>query len=182
MISWHTDLNNPPLDCTQLEWEWLTYQASLTEKLQQMSGHTTHLHLLKAEWGQVNSEESRLLLPENKSTSPIWIREIIHLHQQQVWIWGRTLIPAETLQKTGLDAQTTQPIGHILFQDPNLKRNHFAFSRISEGHPYFPSIHPYLQQTQSLPWGRRSVITYHQYPVLIIEVFLPNFFDYLLPN
>lgn len=181
MISWHTDLSKPPPDCSKLEWEWLSYMGSLSERLHQVSGHTTVLKLLKAEWEPPYSDEVRVFSASNLSIPPDnwWTREIVHTYQQQTWVWGRTLIPAQTLEKTDLDVQTQQPIGHILFQDPSLTRSYIEFNLLSPHSVYYPKVQPFLGNSTELAWTRRSVFLYKSYPLLVVEIFLPVFFSYL---
>jgi chorismate lyase len=164
----------PPPGCTNLQWEWLNSEDSLTARLRQLSNNRTHIRLLSAGWGEIYPEEQTLLGRDGK----YWVREILHLHLQHIWIWARTIIPAQTLSITQLDGASPQPLGDILFQDPHLTRSPKALALLPEQHPYQRTAALHNNTSKRSCWARRSIFWYHQQPLLIAEVFLPAFFDY----
>jgi chorismate lyase len=169
--------SQPPADCPPQQWNWLTFPGSLTARLREISGQTTRIELLQADWGEALPEEITLFttLTEKK----FWVREILHLHHQEPWVWARALIPNDTLQKTHLDGHTAQPIGDILFHDPHLTRTEFTWARLSGDHPYYHRAIGYAcRDAPTLLWARRSLLWYQQQPLFIAEVFLPKFLMY----
>ena len=180
---WHSG-EELALDYTKRQTEWLLSTDSMTNRLRQLSNHTTHLELQTAGWHPIYAEERELLtetgvkhlLPE-----PLWVREVVHRHQSTPWIWARTVIPAETLHKTGLAGESTEPIGDILFRDPHLQRSKLEFTQVPKFHPYFRSIAQYLEKEgNSETVARRSILWFQQHPLLITEVFLPAFLREIL--
>lgn len=174
MTIWHHPFDSPPAECSLPQWECLRAADSITERLHQISGGTTHLKLLSAAWGALYPEEATLL---GNPAGKTWIREIFHMHQEEPWVWGRTATPEKTLQNTGLDGQTTQSIGNILFKDPHLKRTELALAQLPSDHPYCCAVPPPRNFDQPL-WARRSVLWFHGHPLFVAEVFLPAFFMY----
>jgi len=162
------------LDCTPEQWEWLNSADSLTARLRHFTDHQTSMELLYAGWGEALPEEKAAF---SETLSAVWIRQIIHQYRQIPWIWARVIIPEHTLQTTGLDGGTPHPIGDILFQDPNLTRTDLMFARLTIRHPYYQQIRQYLSPKTTQVCARRSMLWFHQQPLLINEVFLPAFFD-----
>ena len=173
---WLTYLQIPP-SCTAKEWQWLNYTDSLTAQLRLLTQDQISLDLIKSSWEQAYAEESALL-SKHIELKRTWIREIFHVYQSQPWIWGRVIIPEQTIQLTGLKADGHQPIGDILFQDPSLKRTKLSFALLNSDHPYHQSA-ANKHSSESNFWGRRSIFWFHHQPLLIVEVFLPAFFNYV---
>lgn len=163
-----------------MQWQWLTSTDSLTERLRQSSNRTASMQLLRAEWSNALDEEKELFAPfPAENAGRFWLREIIHVYQQQPWIWGRVIIPEKTLQITKLDGQSPQPIGDVLFNDPHTTRDQLSLARLSPQHLYYQKVQSnFLAQAELPLWSRRSIIWFKQQPLLIAEVFLPEFFNY----
>lgn len=90
-----------------------------------------------------------------------WVRRMEWRHENSVWVACVVTIP-----KTSLNAETdallhigTRSIGEVLFQDSTLTRSDFIFSKIHDG------------------WKRDSIFYYKNQPILLVENFLPEFFD-----
>lgn len=174
--TWQTCLDQPFFGYTPEQWAWLISIDSLTQRLSQLSGNNNRIQLLNTTWGTACAEEGELLA----LTQPVvWIREIIHLHQHDPWIWARVVIPEDTLQKTGLDVHTSESIGHILFQDRDLKRTQLAFTLLPEHHFYCHRAAAYILNPEERLLARRSIFWFQQQPLLVVEVFLPAFNDIL---
>lgn len=177
-LIWHYPPDQPLPGCTSLEWEWLNSVDSLTARLRRISDNSTRMELLSATWQKPYVEEQKLL--ENAdSHGETWVREIIHWHRQQAWVWARVIIPAQTLHITQLDGNMAQPIGDILFQDPHLKRTELTLASLPGDHPYQRRAAPYSAEPEQSFWARRSFLWFHHQPLLAIEVFLPAFFIYV---
>lgn len=165
-MTWLTSPHTRPVHCTLQQWEWLTSTDSLTGRLRKISNGNTGIKILHADWTDADADEKKLLRLDNQRA---WIREITHCYQQEPWVWARVVIPETTLQKTELNAHTPQALGDILFQDPHLKRTDLAVTRLTQHLPY----------TDQAVWARRSVLWFQQQPLLVKEIFLPDFFHYV---
>lgn len=178
---WQIPLDQPPAGCDASQWPWLISPDSLTARLRQITDHKAKTTLLRAGWGEITAEEATWLetIGGGQTPSNVWAREIIHTHQQQPWIWGRTLIPAATIEKTGLDPSVDQSIGNILFHDPHLTRTALQLAQLPKNHSYFRHVDPYLSSPQHWLWARRSILWFKQQPLFIIELYLPDFFKFI---
>lgn len=105
------------------------------------------------------------------------IREVILCGQGKPWVFARSILPLTSL--TGslrhLRQQDTRPLGAFLFSQPQLVRSTIEVAQISPDHAYAPAR---LCGEQSL-WGRRSLFYLKAKPLLVSEVFLPDFVPYL---
>jgi chorismate--pyruvate lyase len=101
------------------------------------------------------------------------VREVILRGHDQSWVFARSVLPLSSL--TGslrhLRKQGTRPLGAFLFRQPHLKRSPIALSLISRHHAYLPEA--LMGNTPA--WGRRSIFSIADKPLLVSEVFLPDF-------
>lgn len=103
------------------------------------------------------------------------VREVILRGHDQPWVFARSVLPLSSL--TGslrrLRKQGTRPLGAFLFTQPQLQRSPIALSLISRHHAYVPE---YLLGDAQV-WGRRSIFSIDNKPLLVSEIFLPGFLD-----
>ena len=103
------------------------------------------------------------------------VREVILRGHNQPWVFARSVLPLRSL--TGslrhLRKQGARPLGAFLFSQPHLKRSPIALALISGHHGYLPAA---LLGAKPV-WGRRSVFSLNDKPLLVSEVFLPDFSD-----
>jgi chorismate lyase len=178
-LTWHTSLDQPFADCSPQQWQWLTCTDSLTARLRQISGNTTRIELLSASWSDAYPEEITWLQAAAPTDSRhTWIREIMHFYGQQPLIWARVVIPAQTLRLTQLDGSTTQPLGDILSLDSPLTRTALALAQLPGDHPYCHQATLLLSRDAIPLWARRSILWFKRQPLLVIEVFLSEFFTW----
>lgn len=130
--------------------DWLTSKESLTRRLRDFTQHKITLALLYNDWGMIDHNTNA------------WIRRMEWRYFDVVWITATVVIPETSINEEThlLLSIGKQSIGDILFQDPTLTRSEFSFSQITEN-----------------GISRSSTFYYRQQPVLVVENFLPNFFD-----
>lgn len=101
------------------------------------------------------------------------VREVILRGDEKPWVFARSVLPLTSL--TGplkhLRKQGARPLGAFLFSQPHLKRSPIALSLISRHHGYVPT--DLIADTPV--WGRRSIFSLCEKPLLVSEVFLPGF-------
>lgn len=150
---------------------WLTDPGSLTARLIAKSGGEFRVEVVRQVIGRPTLDECRALGVHRSSLA--LIREVILNGNNQPWVFARSLLPLASL--TGalrhLRKQTNRPLGAFLFSQPHLVRSPIAVAAISRDHAYVPA---HLAGTEVL-WGRRSVFSLHAKPLLVSEVFLPDF-------
>lgn len=135
---------------------WLTDAGSLTEKLVAHSqGHfAVELLAQQRRWthpGQPN--------PTHHAQGLYWCRDVVLHGRGKPWVQATTLVPVHQralirrLQRLG-----RRPLGAFLFQQPNLRRLRMDYARLTHG------------------LARRSWFTMGPHEIILIEVFLPDFF------
>jgi chorismate--pyruvate lyase len=152
---------------------WLLDTSSLTAKLQKLSGGKLRVQLLRQVQGRASRTEAQALGIALQQRC--LVREVILQGGDQAWVFARSVLPLCSL--TGslrrLRKQGTKPLGAFLFSQPHLMRGPIALSFISRHHGYLPES---LIGQKSL-WGRRSIFSLEAKPLVVSEVFLPNFVD-----
>ncbi len=108
-----------------------------------------------------NKAKHCLLFNDWDETHENWIRRMEWRHQDQVWMYCVVTIPRDSLVDE-LKHIGTRSIGDILFQDANLTRTPFAFTKDSDG-----------------SYTRTSAFYFKQKPIYITETFMPAFFQWL---
>ena len=150
---------------------WLLDGGSLTAKLTKLSRGEFRVQVLQ----QIRARASRseALALGIGFHELCLIREVILRGHNQPWVFARSVLPLSSL--TGslyhLRKQGTRPLGAFLFSQPHLKRSPIALGLISRHHAYVPES---LVGDAQI-WGRRSIFSIDDKPILVSEVFLPGF-------
>ncbi|WP_229838154.1 chorismate--pyruvate lyase family protein [Cellvibrio zantedeschiae] len=150
---------------------WLLDNGSLTAKLLKLSQGDFRVEVLRQLNARASLSEAQAL-----GINPhqiCLIREVILRGHNQPWVFARSVLPLSSL--TGnlrhLRKQGNRPLGAFLFSQPHLKRSPIALSLISRHHAYVPE--KLVGDAQI--WGRRSIFSLSDKPLLVSEVFLPGF-------
>ncbi len=172
LLQWHQKGGlNMRLHCSRILHDWLQDAGSLTARLITQSHGEFKVEVLFQGFGQIRLDERRAL-GLNKHHATL-VREVILYGNNQPWVFARSLLPLSSL--TGrlrhLRKASRKPLGAFLFKQTHLQRSPIEITRIHQKHHYLPE---YLLQKQSV-WGRRSVFFVDQKPLLVSEVFLPDF-------
>lgn len=156
---------------------WLLDEGSLTARLIEHSERAFDVELLQQGWGEGFVGEYRLL--NSPLRQKMLVREVILRGAGRPWVFARSLVPVTSLQGRlkALKQLDNRPLGALLFQDPHMARGPIQVAEILPEHGY---LHPQAQSVQPTPlWGRRSVFYLDQQPLLVSEVFLPEFLSTL---
>lgn len=162
--SWHSMLSKADARVPTIWRDWLFDSGSLTARLLEASDGDLRVSVLQQKHEVPKfSERQRLGLGDRRRAL---VREVVLYGRGQPWIYARSILPLTTL--TGrlrkLKQLSNQPLGELLFKDPSMRREpvQFAcFGSISDG--------------DIAIWGRRSIFTLDNKPLLVAEVFLPDF-------
>jgi len=154
---------------------WLSDTGSLTQRLIDASEGEFSVQVLKQSMQLPRLSEMRALsLPPRRLAL---IREVILYGRGQPWVYARSIIPLATL--TGrlrkLRHLDSRPLGALLFNDASMNRAPVEVACISSNNAQLP---PALGDIRSPLWGRRSVFRLDQKPLLVSEIFLPEFKPY----
>lgn len=150
---------------------WLQHPDSLTARLRAHCHGQFSVEVLDQYWGMARLDETQALnIPQR---SRVLVREVLLKGYGQPWVWARSILPERSLTGTlrHLRKLSEQPLGGWLFRQQTLERGPVKIRAFLPGDPVLPSqlgIHQPL-------WGRRSVFRVHHKPLLVAEVFLPDF-------
>ena len=90
------------------------------------------------------------------------IREVILLSNEEPLIYAKSIIPLETI-KLGLNILGNlkeNPLGDILFSNPEIKKKYMLFAKFESNKKIF--------------YGRKGIYTVKGYPFSVCEIFLIN--------
>lgn len=154
---------------------WLLDRRSLTARLQQQCPGHFNVRVLSQGTGRPRLDESRVLSVRPSQLAVV--REVLLQCEEQPWVFARTVIPVSSLhgRLQRLARLGTQPLGSVLFADPNLQRGNMELAEVFPGQPMHVAATAYLPGQQQALWSRRSVFRYGGDPLLVSEVFLPAF-------
>ena len=163
--------------------DWLQNPGSLTQRFRELSQDQLKHDLFFEGWKNLSeSELEPLKISSNTALNTVWCREIVFFGQNQPWEWARTIIPQSSLVGEGAALMNlgNKPIGDVLFTDPHLQRSEFEIAQLNYEHPYTQEVNTLLNIDANNIWARRSIIYFHQKPLLIYELFLPAVFSVIL--
>ena len=158
--------------------EWLANPGSLTARLVDKSSGKFDVKVLRQVIGRPGPNECAAL--GMRTSDLALIREVILRGNGRPWVFARSLLPLASLtgELRHLRKQNNRPLGAFLFSQPHLMRSPLEVARIRPEHGYVP---PELSGSTVL-WGRRSVFRLRGKPLLVSEVFLPDFVASLCPE
>jgi chorismate--pyruvate lyase len=154
---------------------WLLDTASLTLRLQQLCPGRFRVRVLSQAWGKPFEHEARVL--GMKSGSHALIRQVQLLCGEQAWVYARTVMPVSSLcgRLQRLAHLGTRPLGGMLFADPNMQRGGLELARLGAGQIMHAAATFHLVPPPAGIWGRRTVFRLAGKPLLVSEIFLPEF-------
>ncbi len=154
---------------------WLLDTASLTLRLQQLCPGRFRVRLLSQTWGKPFEDEARVL--RMKSGSRALIRQVQLLCGEEAWVYARTVIPVRSLsgRLQRLAHLGTRPLGGMLFADPGMQRGGVELARLGTGQAMHAAATFHLASRPAEIWGRRTVFRLADKPLLVSEIFLPEF-------
>ena len=166
----HPGLPSPLHPSTSLQ-TWLLDSGSLTAKLIKLSGGEFGVQVLQQVHGRASRSEALALGIGFQERC--LIREVILRGHNQPWVFTHSVLPLHNLTNSlrHLRKQGNHPLGAFLFSQPHLKRSPIALGLISRHHAYLPAA---LMGNEAV-WGRRSIFSIDEKPLLVSEVFLADF-------
>jgi len=149
--------------------------ASTTEHVQRIYGESWEVQVLKQEWGFAQPDEYQALgIGDNEK---VMLREVILSYQGQPWMYGRTIVPNSTWndKNNKLSSMGDTSLGKILFSDPSHRRSEFEIAFLGVEEALFQSAIQGLDKIPQSLWARRSIFYLSEKPLLLTEVFLPDY-------
>ncbi len=153
--------------------DWLLDSGSLTRRLQQLSDRQLRVEVLNQSVQLPRFSERRALAMAPRQVA--LIREVLLFGRGEPWVYARSVIPLQTL--TGrlrkLRHLDNRPLGALLFSDPSMSREPLEWVCIPACNRQ--ALNPKLPAFDQPIWGRRSVFKLSAKPLLVCEIFLPDF-------
>ena len=154
---------------------WLFDAGSMTQKLTAAGNKPLVVKLLSSEHQDISEQEQQLLNCQISTTT--FVREVVMQVDGLSWVYGRTVIPDETLKGSGrqLKQLGTKSLGDILFKNKKNLRLSMEIAKINNHHDLFPQLLAEVREDKALElWARRSMFLFEDSPLLVQEVFLPS--------
>ena len=156
LTSWISETNSLEVRNKEIL-SWLNEAGSITSRIKSFSNFK--LKLLKDGPGEVDIIEDDLIISNYEENN---IREVILLSNEEPLIYAKSIIPLETI-KLGLNILGNlkeNPLGDILFSNPEIKKKYMCFAR--------------FQSKEEIFYGRKGIYTVKGYPFSVCEIFLIN--------
>ena len=155
---------------------WITDRRSLTRRLRGACPGGFRVHLLAQIRALPLDIEARLLGLGTRRR--VLVREVLLMCDERPWVYGRTVIPSETLRGRGrrLAHLGTRPLGGVLFARRDARREAVEVLRVGPGHPLHEAAARALGHPQPSGWLRRSRFRLGDTGRLLVsELFLDGF-------
>lgn len=154
------------------ERNWLVNDSSLTRRLQLSCPAQFDVEVLSQRLERPMLSEARALKRPPREIA--LVRQVRLRCDQRPWVFARTVIPLPSL-RGGLKRLAllgNQPLGAVLFADPRMQRHPLEIARITPRHRLYRMATAGNHQDANCIWGRRSVFTLQDNPLLVSEFFL----------
>lgn len=151
---------------------WLNDEASLTRRLRALSQERFSVVPLTETQAVLRPDECHALNLPAESLG--WVREVYLCGNNTPWVFARSVAGLNALTQSGfgLESLGQRSLGELLFQDPAFTRG--AFSACLYPAQFLP------QALSAEPlWARRSCFTQQGLGILVMEAFLPAFWQQL---
>ena len=136
---------------------WLNESGSITSRIKSFSDFK--LKLLRDSPGEVDAAVDDLIISNYKENN---IREVLLYSDEEPLIYAKSIIPLETI-RLGLGILGNlkeNPLGDILFSNPEIKKEYMLFSKFESNKKIF--------------YGRKGIYTVKGFPFSVCEIFLIN--------
>lgn len=150
---------------------WLWSEDSLTRQLRLFCPNRLKVRLQQQHSQPPYRYEQQAL--DLKWRENALIRQVYLCCGPERWVFARTVIPLDTVRQRSwqFSQLAEQPLGDLLFRDPDIHRTQLTVLELTPQHPLYPSS---LSEKPRL-WGRISQFCIGTSPLLVQEVFLPDF-------
>jgi chorismate--pyruvate lyase len=152
---------------------WLLDRASLTQRIVAACSGEFRVKVLAQAWIRPMSNESQALGMDIGGYA--LVRQVQLLCDDVPWVYARTVIPRSTLtgRERRLAFLKSKSLGAMLFADPSMRRSEVQVVRATVRDRLHGVVAGHLEHAPAEIWGRRSVFTLRDKPLLVSELFLP---------
>ena len=121
---------------------WLNEPGSITSRIKSFSNF--RLKLLRDGPGEVDTAEDDLIITNYEENN---IREVVLYSDEEPFIYAKSILPLETI-RLGLGALGNlkeNPLGDILFSNPEIKKKYMLLLSLNRIKKYFMGEKAYIQ-------------------------------------
>lgn len=156
---------------------WLHDQGSLTRRLMEFCPRQFSVRVLSQQWVKPEIDEARLLNIPHRQLA--LLRQVQLLCGETVCVYARSVIPLKTLKgrHRRLQFLGDRPLGAYLFSNPGLRRTRQQLASIAHKDALFEIAMSGSDLNCEKIWGRRSLFSIDDKPLLVSEFFLPALFE-----
>lgn len=149
---------------------------SLTAKVKGLCVGLFEVRVISQQWQRPMHEECVAL--GIKPGEIAMVRQVCLCCSGVPWIFARSVVPIKTYRNyKRLGFLGSKPLGELLFRERSMRRAGMEVAFLKQGQP----LHSYVSRglteasTDGTYWARRSVFSVKGRPLLVCEVFLPDF-------
>ena len=156
LTSWMSETESLKVENNEIL-SWLNEPGSITSRIKSFSDFK--LKLLRDGPGEVDAAEDDLIISNYKENN---IREVLLYSNEEPLIYAKSIIPLETI-RLGLGILGNlkeNPLGDILFSNPEIKKKYMLFAKFESNKKIF--------------YGRKGIYTVKGFPFSVCEIFLIN--------
>ena len=156
LTSWMSEIKSLEVQNKEIL-SWLNESGSITSRIKSFSDFK--LKLLRDGPGEVDAAEDDLIISNYKENN---IREVLLYSDEEPLIYAKSIIPLETI-RLGLGVLGNlkeNPLGDILFSNPEIKKEYMLFSK--------------FELNKKIFYGRKGIYTVRGFPFSVCEIFLIN--------
>ena len=156
LTSWMSETKSLKVENNEIL-SWLNEPGSITSRIKSFSDFK--LKLLRDGLGEVDANEDDLIISNYRENN---IREVLLYSDEEPLIYAKSVIPLETI-RLGLGVLGNlkeNPLGDILFSNPEIKKEYMLFSK--------------FESNKKIYYGRKGIYTVKGFPFSVCEVFLIN--------
>ena len=158
-------------EAEMIQYQWLSDQGSMTHRLTEATDFPLTVKVMSSSDQDIDNEERSFL---KIVAAQSYVREVLMSIDNQPWLYGRTIIPDQTLQGDGSELKLLgdKPLGQLLFKNELNSRQLIEVATITKNHYLYPHF-AMDGELQNL-WARRSMFLFNGSPLLVQEVFMPS--------
>jgi len=156
---------------------WLVNKHSLTQLLTctcLKQQDNFQVKLINETWAKPQRSEAHLL--GMKPNELGFVRQVYLCCGNTPWVYARSVIPQSTLhgELQKLTKLGNQPLGAVLFANRHISRGSIEIAKLTKKHTMFDTATRQTATPTDTIWGRRSVFTIADKPLLVSELFLTD--------
>jgi len=154
---------------------WLIEPRSITRRMRRICRGRFRVKLVHQQRERPFQDEARAL--DLRRAQSALVRQAVLSCGDEPWVYARTVFPWSALrgEYRRLAHLGNNPLGVVLFSNRHVRRGPVEFSEIQQGETLHELAAAALGCQPKGAWARRSTFLLAGKPILVTELFLPEF-------